>query len=162
MLPEILKVKGVPPGIILKRELTRKGLRANHFAEKIGEHPQTLNAIMKQKRRITPALSVKLGIYFGMDAAYFLLLQSYFDIKNFQKNRKLNTPNTEILRKSLFWDTDFEKIDWQNHSIAVIQRVFERGNDAEKSEIERFYGKEKIENALLSNSTKPMKLHKNI
>ena len=76
--------------------------------------------------------------------------------------KKLNTPNIGILRKSLFWDTDFEKIDWQNHSTAVIQRVFERGNDAEKSEIERFYGKDKIVNALLSNSTKPMKLHKNI
>ena len=162
MLPEISKIKGLPPGIILKRELASKGLRANHFAEEIGEHSQTLNAIMKQKRRITPALSVKLGVYFGVDTAYFLVLQSYFDIKNFQKSKKRNAPNTDILRKSLFWDTDFEKIDWQNHAKAIIQRVFERGNEAEKSEIERFYGKEKIENALLSNSTKPMKLYKNI
>ncbi|MBO9641094.1 MAG: hypothetical protein J7576_23190, partial [Siphonobacter aquaeclarae] len=54
------------------------------------------------------------------------------------------TPNLSLLRKTLFWDTEIEKIDWQQQSTAVIRRVFERGSEAEKAEILRFYGKAKV------------------
>jgi len=45
-----------------------------------------------------------------------------------------------LIRKVLFWDTDIHKIDWQQHRRAVIERIFEHGNDEEKMEIRRFYG----------------------
>lgn len=38
----------------------------------------------------------------------------------------MKTPNLSLLRKSLFWDTDINKIDWKKQYKAVIQRVFER------------------------------------
>ncbi len=59
-------------------------------------------------------------------------------------------PDLGIIRKILFWDTDIHKIDWQKQCKAVIQRVFERGNDEEKKEIERFYSLDKIQEALAS------------
>ena len=65
-----------------------------------------------------------------------------------------------ILRKSLFWDTEIHNIDWNKQSKAVINRIFERGNEEEKKEIERFYGKRKVETILNSRKTKPMQLHK--
>ncbi|WP_397236077.1 DUF6922 domain-containing protein [Parapedobacter composti] len=54
------------------------------------------------------------------------------------------TPDLSILSKSLFWDTDINRIDWQRQCRAVIQRVFERGNENDKKEITRYYGVEKI------------------
>ena len=48
----------------------------------------------------------------------------------------------------MFWDTDIQHIDWERQYRAVIQRVFERGNDADKEEIICFYGAEKVEKAL--------------
>jgi len=39
------------------------------------------------------------------------------------------TPNLSLLRTILFWDTKIETIDWQKHKKAVINRVFERGNE---------------------------------
>ncbi|MGB4401181.1 MAG: plasmid maintenance system antidote protein, partial [Daejeonella sp.] len=39
---------------------------------------------------------------------------------------------------------DINKIDWSKQYKGVIQRVFERGNDNEKREILKFYGKDKI------------------
>jgi len=56
-----------------------------------------------------------------------------------------------ILRKTLFWDTSIDKIDWQKHKNAVINRVFDKGNQTEKDEIIRFYGKDSFELALQSN-----------
>ncbi len=35
-----------------------------------------------------------------------------------------------------------EKIAWEKQKKAVVKRVFERGNEVEKKEIIRFYGKE--------------------
>jgi len=49
-------------------------------------------------------------------------------------------PDLSMLRPGLFWDTDMKKIDWQRQRKAVIQRILERGNDQEKTEIRRFYG----------------------
>lgn len=43
-------------------------------------------------------------------------------------------------RRILFWDTDFDKIDWGKSRNFVIARVIERGNREEQEEIARFYG----------------------
>ena len=43
------------------------------------------------------------------------------------------------IRKSLFWDMDFNSIDWGRYKVSVIQRVIERGNKSEREEIARFY-----------------------
>jgi len=74
-----------------------------------------------------------------------LLLQAYYEIKREQqKGNSVESPNLSIIKKTLFWDTDINNIDWKSQYKAVIQRVFERGNDDEKGEILRFYGKDKI------------------
>ena len=88
-----------------------------------------------------------------------MLLQSYYDIEK-EKSKTQLSPNLSILRKSLFWDTEILNIDWNKQSKAVINRVFERGNEEEKKEIERFYGKKKVETVLNAQKTKPMQLHK--
>jgi antitoxin HigA-1 len=38
-----------------------------------------------------------------------------------------------------------DSIDWHGQYRAVIRCVFERGNEREKNEIKRFYGKEKVD-----------------
>ena len=57
-------------------------------------------------------------------------------------------PDKAKFRKALFWDTDFEVIDWQRNSEWIIQRVFEYGNEIEIKETIRFYGKRKIAKVL--------------
>jgi hypothetical protein len=58
----------------------------------------------------------------------------------------------------LFWDTDINNIDWQKQYKAVIRRVFERGNEKEKSEITRFYGLQKVNSAVSTIIGKPYSL----
>jgi antitoxin HigA-1 len=142
------KYKGIHPGIILEREFKKRALQQRPFALSIGEHPQTLNAITKGRRKLNTALALKIEEKLGLEEGTLAILQTYFDINEEKNKLKQNTPSLSKLRKSLFWDTDITKIDWSKQYRAVIQRIFERGNEMEKKEITTFYGQEKIKKAL--------------
>ena len=150
MLPKLDKVRGVHPGAVLDRELKLRRWENKQLALSIGEYPQTLQAVRRGARGITPALSIKLGHALGVDDAYFMLLQAYYEVA--QKQRALSktqaTPDLGKLRMCLFWDTDIHEIDWNRQRKAVIRRVLERGNEAEIQEILSFYGKETVEKEL--------------
>ncbi|RXJ51499.1 helix-turn-helix transcriptional regulator [Gelidibacter gilvus] len=157
----IEKYKGIHPGIILERLLNQKGISQRPFAISIGEYPQTINAITKGKRKLNTALALKIEKKLNLEEGSLALLQTYFEIKEEKSKLEQNTPDLTLLRKSLFWDTDISKIDWQQQSIAVIKRVFERGNDIEKEEIKRFYKSARIKEALSNETRKPYAIYKN-
>nr|WP_010925665.1 helix-turn-helix domain-containing protein [Microscilla sp. PRE1]AAK62873.1 MS151 [Microscilla sp. PRE1] len=154
MNPYIEKYKSIHPGIVLKRELKKRLLKQRPFAISIGEHPQTLNAITKGKRNLKISLALKIEKKLGLEEGSLALLQTYYDIK-VERDKQGTTPDMSILRKSLFWDTDINSVDWSDQSKAVIHRVFERGNEAEKDEIVRFYGAGEVEAALQGAGRKP-------
>ncbi len=157
----IEKYKGIHPGIILERLLNKKAISQRPFAISIGEHPQTINAITKGRRKLNIALALKIEEKLDLEEGSLALLQTYFDIKEEKSKAVQNTPNLTLLRKSLFWDTDIIKIDWQSQAVAVIKRVFERGNDIEKEEIKRFYESDRIKVALTKTIRKPYAIYKN-
>ena len=139
------KYKGIHPGMILERELKKRHLKKGPFALSLNEYPQTLNDITKGKRGLTPALALKIDNALGFEEGTMFVLQAFYETKIIQqKNQSSHPPDLTVLRKSLFWDTDINKIDWSKQYKGVIQRVFERGNDNEKREILKFYGKDKI------------------
>jgi plasmid maintenance system antidote protein VapI len=136
-------IKGIHPGIILERELKKRKLAKGRFANSIHEFPQTIASITKGKRRMNTALSLKIEKALNIEEGYFMVLQAYNDIEILkQKQQKENHPDLSKIRPVIFWDTEIEKIDWDKNKTAVVKRIFERGNDDEKMEIIRFYGKE--------------------
>lgn len=157
----IEKYKGIHPGIILERLLNQKGISQRPFALSIDEYPQTINAISKGKRKLNTPLALKIEKKLNLEEGTLALLQTYFDIKEEKNKVEQKTPNLNLLRTSLFWDTDMSKIDWQNQGIAVIKRVFERGNNIEKEEIKRFYTNEKIKEAVAQSIRKPYTIYRN-
>lgn len=154
------KYKGIHPGIILERLLAKKEISQRPFALSIGEHPQTINAITKGRRNLNTALALKIEAALDLEEGSLALLQTYYDIAE-EKKKTLHTPNLSNLRKSLFWDTDISKINWDKQYKAIIQRIYERGNDAEKKELELFYGAKKIKTALQNSRRKPYTIYKN-
>lgn len=138
-------IKGIHPGIILERELKKRKFAKGRFANSINEFPQTIASITKGKRRMNPALSLKIEAALGIEEGYFMVLQAYNDIEQEKKKQiKMYHPNFSKIRPVVFWDTDISKIDWEKNKTAVIKRIAERGNDEEITEIIRFYGKEII------------------
>ncbi|RDC56161.1 plasmid maintenance system antidote protein [Pedobacter chinensis] len=145
MKSTLKKYRGIHPGVVLERELKKRKLKKRSFALSLQEYPQIINDITKAKRGLTTALSIKIDKVLGLEEGTMLILQAYYDIKK-EKEKKslLDRPDFNIIRKILFWDTDINKIDWNEQYEAVIKRVFERGNIDEKMELLRFYGKDKI------------------
>jgi addiction module HigA family antidote len=142
MLPEISKIKGIHPGAILKRELKARGMKSNELADLVDEYTQTISAILNERRGINTGLSIKLGQQLGIDLDYFMYLQASYDVQKEidQLNQSKRIPNLNKIRKILFWDTDFNQIDWERNKSAIIKRIFERGNGQEINEIIAFYG----------------------
>lgn len=145
MLPKINSVKGVHPGAILKRELKKRKIKGIQLADAINEFPQTINAIINERRGINPKLSIKLGGFFGSEDDYFMLLQASYQVKKLTFDSPDSPhPLANKIRKSIFWDTKVERIDWHKNRQAVIQRVLERGNQSEIEALMEYYGLEVI------------------
>jgi plasmid maintenance system antidote protein VapI len=156
MRQDIFILKGLHPGIVLERELRRRKLSKGPFALSIGEYPQTIGAITKGKRDMNTALSIKIEKALGIDEGYFMILQVYHDIKKIKQKIQINKhPDLSLIRPALFWDTVVDKIDWEKQKVPVIKRVFERGNEQEKSEITRFYGKEIVDKLIKRSENQP-------
>lgn len=145
-------IKGVHPGIILERELKQRKLRKGQFALSINEFPQTLGSITKGKRKMNIPLALKIEQALHIEEGYFMILQIYYDIEEEKRKKTTYHPNLSMLRPVLFWDTKMEKINWEKQKRAVIKRIFERGNEIEKNEITRFYGRESIDEVLLTHA----------
>jgi antitoxin HigA-1 len=142
MQEDLSILKGIHPGFVLERELQKRDLPKKQFAISINEHPQTLGAITKGKRNMNTALALKIENALGLEEGFFMILQIFYEIAEEKRKQSFNNiPDLRKLRRILFWDTEMDKIDWQKQKRAVIQRVFERGNEQEKEEINRFYGK---------------------
>lgn len=149
LITHINILKGLHPGIVLERELKKRGLRKGRFALAIQEFPQTITAITKGTRDMNTPLALRIEHELGLEEGYFMTLQIFYDIK--QEKQKQETsfkPNLALLRPAIFWDTDLFKIDWKRQKRAVIERVWERGNKQEKAEMARLYGEQEIEKVL--------------
>ncbi|MBE9461633.1 transcriptional regulator [Dyadobacter subterraneus] len=148
------KYKGIHPGIVLDRELKKRSLKQRPFALSIAEHPQTFNAITKGRRNLNTALALKIEKELQLEEGTLVFLQAYYDIKEEKNKQENSAPDLSLLRQSLFWDTEINRIDWLRQYVAVIERVFERGNNKEKEEITNFYGVEKVQSVLMAKDKK--------
>ena len=148
MKTELSIIKGIHPGLILGRELKNRHLHKGPFAISLKEYPQTLVSITKGKRRMNTNLALKIEKALEIEEGYFMTLQIYYDIAVIKSRQPGSHPDFTKLRRVLFWDTKMEYINWEKQKNAVIKRVFERGNEIEKKEIVRFYGRENVSNIL--------------
>lgn len=53
------------------------------------------------------------------------------------------------LSKVIFWDTDYNRIDWDNKARYVIARVVMFGTLEDWNEIKKYYGLERIKEEML-------------
>ena len=140
-------VKGVHPGKMIGRELLKRNISKRQFALSINEHPQTLGAIINGTRKMNTALSLKIEPKLGFDEGFLMTLQVFHDIKLAKKDVNYK-PDLTIIRKGTFWDTTFDRIDWNLMRNAVVQRIFSYGTEEEQQEIIRFYGKDEVNRIL--------------
>src|SRR5438309_9755103 len=79
----------VTPGDMLKEEfLAEYGLSQNQLAKAIGISPNRIAEIVNNRRRITADTALRLGLYFGNSAEFWMNLQSRYDLKMARRHLK--------------------------------------------------------------------------
>lgn len=79
----------VTPGEMLKEEfLSEYGLSQNQLAKAIGISPNRIAEIVNNRRRITADTALRLGLYFGNSAEFWMNLQNHYDLKLARRNLK--------------------------------------------------------------------------
>lgn len=132
----IEKYKGIHPGRIINRELRKRDISQRAFAASIGEHSQTLNAVITGRRNLTTEMAVKIEQSLGYEEGFLLTLQVFHSIAEYKNRLAAASVNgVPNVRRALFWDTDFDAIDWGRYKETVIQRILARGDEVDKAEI---------------------------
>ena len=82
---ELMKTKKLPPvhpgEILLHDFMEPLGLTQSALAQAIGVTPIRINHIVRGQRSITADTALRLSRYFGTRAAWWLDLQSHFDLQ---------------------------------------------------------------------------------
>jgi addiction module HigA family antidote len=75
-------VEPVTPGEILAEEfLAGYGLSQNALARAIGISPNRVTEIVNNRRRISADTAVRLSVFFGNSAEFWMNLQTQYDLK---------------------------------------------------------------------------------
>ncbi len=133
-------IKGIFPGNLVKRDMKKASMTQRALANQSSIPYQTINAFLSGKRNLTIEQALKIEKQLGYDEGFLSILQTYYEIKSHKDTALANLyPGKPLIRKNLFWDYDFDKINWGKNKKAVIERILERGNQEEIDEIKRFY-----------------------
>src|ERR1700687_617461 len=77
----------ITPGEMLKEEfLAEYGLSQNQLARAVGISPNRIAEIVNNRRRITADTALRLGLYFGNTAEFWMKLQTHYDLKMARQN----------------------------------------------------------------------------
>ena len=76
------KFAPVHPGVVLAEDfLKAMGITQYRLAKSIGVPPRRINEIVQGKRGITADTALRLGKFFGMEAQFWMNLQSHYDLE---------------------------------------------------------------------------------
>lgn len=79
-------MKPIPPGRILKREMTARNLSANKLALALRVPSGRITQIINGKRGISAETALRLGRYFNNSAQFWMNLQSKYDLIKVEQN----------------------------------------------------------------------------
>src|SRR3979490_3152644 len=89
----------VTPGDMLKHEfLAEYGLSQNELAHAIGVSPNRVAEIVNNRRRITADTAVRLALFFGNSAEFWMNLQTHYDLK--VARRELNAAEQKRIQSN--------------------------------------------------------------
>jgi addiction module HigA family antidote len=87
----------VTPGEMLKEEfLAEYRLSQNQLAKAIGISPNRIAEIVNNRRRVTADTALRLSVYFGNSAEFWMNLQTHYDLK--MARRKLSFEEVERIK----------------------------------------------------------------
>jgi len=99
------KLKNIMPGEILQEEfLTPMGISQYRLAKELNIPQTRISGIINSSRRITADTALRLSLFFGNSAKFWLGLQDDYDIENaqiLQSSVNLQIKKTDYTRRAI-------------------------------------------------------------
>jgi addiction module HigA family antidote len=87
-------MNSITPGEILKEDyMDPLALSQNGLGRALGVSPRAINEIVHGKRRITAAMSIRLGSYFNQSPRFWLNIQTECDVRQVLREQPSLTSN---------------------------------------------------------------------
>ena len=87
----------IHPGEILREELLKTyKLTPQQLAKSIKVEERIIKELAKEQRDITPELSYRLGLYWGIREDYWLDLQKHYELECWKEQQRLTTIQKQI------------------------------------------------------------------
>ena len=140
MTPPIHIIKGLHPGLLIKRELEKQGLGLEQWAAHVKLRIPTARAILQGKRLLSARLAARIEAFFGWESGLLSRLQ---DCWAKEQDNAANQDTAVLLchiRRAVFWDADIKAIDMVKHRNAIIRRVLTRGDADEIALVRSYFG----------------------
>ncbi|MBD5309260.1 MAG: helix-turn-helix transcriptional regulator [Bacteroides sp.] len=131
--------KGIPLGLIIKKDLKRNSISQKVLADKVGISYSSMNRALNGKRVLSDEEASCIDAIMGYEESFTKQMQSYFLEKDNKKNISNETIIPPYIRACVFWDIDLGKLDWIKHRQFIINRVSQYGNYEERENVENFY-----------------------
>ena len=87
------------PGIVLDEEISFRRIAKKDVAEQIGISASMLSEIIGGKRNITPRVAIKLEEALGINALFFLNMQTRYDYYTLKKELRIISRTGKTIRK---------------------------------------------------------------
>lgn len=134
-------LKGTHPGRVIGYDIKKNHTTQHALAANIGVTKQMINSVIAGRRGLSVELALKIEREMGYDEGFLSHLQTLFDIEQVKREwSRTQYKTAPDIRRNLFWDYDFDTLDWGRYRKAVIHRVLEKGTDDDRREIARYYG----------------------
>ncbi|PHS41221.1 MAG: addiction module antidote protein, HigA family [Robiginitomaculum sp.] len=80
-----IKIPRSHPGGVIKDWILPEGMSITKAAQMLGVSRQSLDALVNERRSVTPEMALRLETVFGGTARLFLALQASYDLQESQK-----------------------------------------------------------------------------
>jgi len=112
-----------PGKVLLQQYLEPQKISQNRLARAIKVPPRRINEIIHEKRAITADTAVRLAIYFGGSATYWLHLQAEFEIEKVKKNITIQLSTIQAPLPTEILSIEREKPDNRAPKNSVKKRI---------------------------------------
>ena len=117
-------MSGQHPGkVLLQQYLQPQGISQNKLARAIKVPPRRINEIIHEKRGITADTAVRLGIYFGGSASYWLHLQAEYEIEKVKHAISVQLGNIHPVLTTAIIETTQNNRRTQNPTSSAKKRI---------------------------------------
>ena len=98
-----------PGKVLLQQYLEPQNISQNKLARAIKVPPRRINEIIHEKRGISTDTAVRLAIYFGGSASYWMHLQAEFDIEKIKQNICIQLSSIRSTEQNTLAATGYEQ-----------------------------------------------------